>query len=464
MSGYRITSGRIIDLSSVPDAVDRDVIVCDGLISERPQGDEKVLDATECIVVPGFVDVHVHLAPAWGGRFGLDMAVCAGVTFALDVTGPSGDVRELLRASRVRLGVSVCEAVRMDTIGRSLRGARTAVGAALDSGACGIKILGGHSPLTPSAMRNVIAACAERKCLCVIHVGSTRQYSDVGGLRETLALADGMPVHIAHVNGYCRGYHGSPVKEAAISLDLLRKNPNATSDSYVFRWNALPLANENGRFTSHAIAFWLRRLGYSSNLAGVWSLWADGRGQLVVVDRDRQRLLAYRDAGTDPRHWLTQAMYLSLPVNPVEAAIALAGARDPNGGIPTIQCLSTDGGGIPRNVMVPVAWHLVQLGVWSWRDAITKTSAEPARIIGLRRRGVIEPEEVADLTVIEGCSGKVVGSIVHGELAFWRGRFIELLYLRTRSSSPCKSLRLRQLTYLWRAAGEVRVCPSVERS
>ncbi len=47
MSGYRITGGRIIDLSSVPDGVDRDVIVCDRLISERPRGDEKVLDATQ---------------------------------------------------------------------------------------------------------------------------------------------------------------------------------------------------------------------------------------------------------------------------------------------------------------------------------------------------------------------------------------------------------------------------------
>jgi len=256
-----------------------------------------------------------------------------------------------------------------------------------------------------------------------------------------LQFADGMPIHIAHVNGYCRGYHGSPIDEAARSLALLREHPNATSDSYVFRWNALPLESEGDGLRSNATRFWLSRLDYSPDLDGVLAAWSDGRARLVVPSSGENVLMSYADAGTDPERWLGEAFLVSLPVNPVEAAVALAGARDTSREDFLIGCLATDGGGIPRNVMASVAYGLVKLGVWSWTDVIHKTSTEPARLIGLPPRGSIEPGHPADLTLLDEATGTVVGTIVAGMPAYWRGQLhrassseIEQLYHSQRDS------------------------------
>lgn len=418
--GLVIKGGRVLDLASSPEGDLRDLVIRDGRITEDATGRERILDVSGVLVLPGFVDVHTHLAPSWGGRLGWPMTVRAGSTFALDVTGPSHEVRAAHRAARVRLRVGVCDAVTMASVGRSLRDARAAVVDALAKGAVGVKILGGHFPLTPRATRNVIAACAERGCLCVVHVGTTRTYSDIEGLDEALALADGAPVHIAHVNGYCRGYHGSPIEEASIALGLLRQHPSATSDSYVFRWNALPLERDGPRLTSNATRFWLRKLGYLESLEGVFRAWADGRARLIVPQRGEHVLLGYVEAGESPRRHLGNAMYLSLPVNPVEAAVAVAGARGADGAF-VVDCLSTDGGGIPRNVLVSVAWHFVRIGVWSWHDVIEKTSAAPARLVHLPERGALRPGAPAELTLIDEATGRTAGSIVAGRPALWAG-------------------------------------------
>jgi hypothetical protein len=46
--------------------------------------------------------------------------------------------------------------------------------------------------------------------------------SDIAGLEELLELADSLPVHVAHVNSYCRGQHtGDPLlKVSALSMGL----------------------------------------------------------------------------------------------------------------------------------------------------------------------------------------------------------------------------------------------------
>jgi hypothetical protein len=420
-NGYRITGAQVADIASGSSTIERDILIVGDRIASSSRGICQVLDARGCIVLPGFVDVHVHLAPTWGGRAGPNMVVRAGCTFAVDVTGPVEAVVELVAASHVPLPIRVCEAVRPDQVGSSVRAARTAVASALDRGALGIKILGGHFPLSPTAQRNVIAACAEVGCLCVVHVGSTRTYSDIKGLEETLDLADGLPVHIAHLNGYCRGYHGQPLDEAVAALNLIQSHENATSDSYVFPWNALPLAHDGEVLESHATRFWLDRLGYSPDIHGALSAWADGIARLVVPVGDVNALVDQSDAKGRRERWIEKALYLSLPVNPVEVGVAMAGARGKDGRSFVVDCLATDGGGIPRNSMVPVAWALQRLGVWSWTDVIQKTAVRPAELVGLPPRGSLEPGVVADLTLIDLETGSVAGTIVEGKLAWWRG-------------------------------------------
>lgn len=417
--GYRIAGAQVADSGS---ATGRDICISEGRIIPDDSDVSKELDARGCVVLPGFIDVHVHLAPTWGGRFGPKMVSRAGCTYAVDVTGPVEEVLDLVAASRVPLPVAICEALTPETVGRSVRTARDAVGSALRRGALGIKVLGGHYPLSPTAQRNVIAACSDADCLCVVHVGSTRTYSDIEGLAETLELADGMPVHIAHVNGYCRGYHASPLEEAVSALQLMNGHENATSDSYVFPWNALPLARDGAVLASHATRFWLDRLGYPSDLSGALAAWTDGAARLVVPRQGENVLLDRSEAKGDPHAWIERALYLSLAVNPVEVGIAIAGSRRPGESTFVVECLSTDGGGIPRNAMAQVAWTLKHLGVWSWSDVVEKTATAPARLLRLPPRAVLEPGVVADLTVIDDQTGAVAGTIVAGAVVWWRGK------------------------------------------
>ncbi len=70
MSAILIRGGRVIDPASKLDAV-RDVLVKDGLVAEvgdklsAPDGVE-VIDANGLWVVPGLIDLHVHLREPGG--------------------------------------------------------------------------------------------------------------------------------------------------------------------------------------------------------------------------------------------------------------------------------------------------------------------------------------------------------------------------------------------------------------
>ena len=53
----RVTGGQVVDLEQ--GFVSRDVCT-DGILLTAASGDEQVLDASDCYVIPGLVDVHFH--------------------------------------------------------------------------------------------------------------------------------------------------------------------------------------------------------------------------------------------------------------------------------------------------------------------------------------------------------------------------------------------------------------------
>ncbi|MFO8152611.1 hypothetical protein, partial [Thioalkalivibrio sp.] len=103
---------------------------------------------------------------------------------------------------------------------------REIVGKATEEGAFGVKILGGHVPLTPDATRRAIRAAADAGAYCAVHAGTTENGSDIKGLEELVALADGLPLHVAHVNSYCRGQvTGDAVDNWEELLPVIGKTP-----------------------------------------------------------------------------------------------------------------------------------------------------------------------------------------------------------------------------------------------
>jgi dihydroorotase len=83
--GLTIEGGRVLDPST---GVDRrgDLHLSDGLISDTPASSPRIIDATGCIVVPGLVDLHVHVYEGTS-PFGIDVerhCLRRGVTTAVD--------------------------------------------------------------------------------------------------------------------------------------------------------------------------------------------------------------------------------------------------------------------------------------------------------------------------------------------------------------------------------------------
>lgn len=68
---------------------------------------------------------------------------------------------------------------------------------------------------------------------------------------EAVKMADGYPMHLAHINAYCRGAIKDAMEETAIAIDLLKANPNIFCESYVSPKNGTRLTcDKDGKIQS----------------------------------------------------------------------------------------------------------------------------------------------------------------------------------------------------------------------
>ena len=63
----RIQNGRVIDPANGVNEV-RDLWISDGRIAEPGAQSDRVIDASGCVVCPGFIDIHMHEDPVSEGR------------------------------------------------------------------------------------------------------------------------------------------------------------------------------------------------------------------------------------------------------------------------------------------------------------------------------------------------------------------------------------------------------------
>jgi cytosine/adenosine deaminase-related metal-dependent hydrolase len=204
-----VRGGRLVDPRNGQDGL-ADLLFEDGRVAEVgpdldvPKG-AQVVDASGLLVMPGLVDSHVHVGGHdWPGHA---MMARVGVTTALNLSGEVGDVLDGIKAAGAGLTIASLDS---PIPGRELPGpspSRAEIGRvldrSLDNGAIGVKVLGGHYPYTPDATAEIFRAARERTAYVAFHVGSTETGSDLRGLREAAELADGGPLHVAHVNSYC---------------------------------------------------------------------------------------------------------------------------------------------------------------------------------------------------------------------------------------------------------------------
>jgi len=413
-----VRGGRLVDPRNGQDGP-ADLIFEDGRVAEvgaglsAPKG-AQVIEAGGLVVMPGLVDSHTHVSGDYAP--GHAMMARAGVTTALNLSGEVGSVIEGIKAVGAGLTVASLDS---PTPGRELPNespSHAEIGRVLDrsleNGAIGVKVLGGHYPFTPEATAAIFRAARERTAYAAFHVGSTATGSDLRGLREAAELAEGGPLHVAHVNSYCRGMILDAIDEAREAVDLLVQNPMLRSESYLARLNGTSARCVDGVPASGTARNCLIMGGYEVTEQGLEKAMLDGYCFVVDARADENALLSgeeardlYREMGTN--------VSISFPVNDPTCQFILATARRPDGTF-AVDALSTDGGGIPRNVTVDHGLAIVALGGLSLSTFVQKASLAPARMLGLDRKGHLGVGADADCTLVDLATRTVKATIAGG--------------------------------------------------
>jgi hypothetical protein len=260
------------------------------------------------------------------------------------------------------------------------------------------------------------------RCWCAIHAGSSATGSNIEGLEEAVALAEGRPVHIAHVNSYCRGQiTGDPLLEASRALKSLAQAPAARSESYLSLWNGTSARLEDGAPKSQVTRTCLLHGGYPATAAGMEEAIAAGWARIHGL-RDGEIELLPPMQGLETFRARHSQVYASFPVNSPGAAIALAVAK--HGDSFSVDALSTDGGAIPRNTTLDQGLALVRFGAMTMEDLVRKACLNPARMLGLHAKGDLRPGADADLIVVDPATHQVQWSVAEGQVVVQEGKAV----------------------------------------
>ncbi|WP_099826467.1 amidohydrolase family protein [Oceaniglobus indicus] len=407
-TGYDVIlrGGLVVDPANGVNRV-ADVALSGGKVAEvgevtRPAKAER--DCTGLVVMPGIIDSHVHLSPWLGGAPGHRMLALAGVTFALDLAGPIDGVTRFAASHGCGLTIGCIDYVRpghtVSSVDPQSDELRDTLARARKSGAIGLKLLGGHFPMTPEASGRIIQVCADAGAYVACHSGTLNTPQNIDGMRESCEAAAGNPLHLAHINSYTRGLDKSALVEAEEAIALINANPNIWAESYLAPINGNSGKCANGIPESVATERNLERGGFAPTKDGLadaiaagWAMVHLPRDGVHVLQGGPEGLAAWQQAETD--------IGISFMANPPEPRLHLATAKRADGSF-AIDGLATDGGGIPRNDLCSRGLALVHLDALSLEGFVIKTAVNPARVLGLSaRKGHLGVGADADVTVID---------------------------------------------------------------
>lgn len=363
----------------------------------------EVHDAAGCLVMPGLVDTHVHVTPPHRS-VGYRMMARAGVTCCLDCAGPVEDAVRGLALNGAGIAVAVLN--KLDP-GVTISGpdapadeVQDYLDRSLAAGALGLKLLGGHLPLSPATTAAAIAAANRAGAYAAFHCGTTRQGSNLHGLLEALELAGDHRLHVCHINAYCRGLtHGSPVRETLLALEALAGRPHLVSESHPAPFNSVWSRLEDDRPRSHVARTCLEAGGFTPDRAGLLEA---ARAGYLRVQQSTDRGAVFLDPAEAPDRLaaVNFETMVSFPVNRRSTAFLCATEKDADGRF-VVTALSTDGGGIPRNFLLSHGLALVRFEALTLLEFVHKCCRAPALMLGLPQKGHLQPGADADLVVVD---------------------------------------------------------------
>ena len=384
----------------------RDVAIENGQIAEvgvdLPGGCARVVeDYTGKVLQPGIVDSHVHLGEMWGSPFGFKMLAMAGVTTCLDMAGPLDNVLKNIPTYGAGINCAILQFASPPFTFKTNEPSKAEMDALIDQsmkeGALGVKLLGGHYPLKPAVSSLLIKTALEHGAYIAWHAGTSEHGSNIEGMREAVELSQGNFLHLAHINAYCRGAIRPELEETKEAIDLLLANDHIHCESYISPRNGTRLTCfENGKVQSKVTGNCLKRFGFTDDRDGIEAAFK------------ANRVWAVYDAG-------------GYSVNPPLPRVWLAEAKRPDGSF-VVDGISTDGGCIPRNVILEQGLSLVKLGILTLSEFAAKTSLNPARMLRLDKKGHLSVGADADITIYDYDMQKPVATFVKGKTVFKDGR------------------------------------------
>lgn len=408
-----------------------DVAIVDGRIAgvDRNLGDsaKEVIDLSGLVLQPGIIDSHVHLGTMWGSPFGPKMLAMNGVTTCLDMAGPLDDILKNVPEYGAGINMAILQFASppftFKTNAPSQQEMVDLIDASLEGGALGVKLLGGHYPLTPDVSSTLIKTALDRRAYVAWHAGTSEHGSNLEGMIEAVQMADGYPLHLAHINAYCRGAIKNDIEEANIAIDLLKQNPNIFCESYISPKNGTRLTcDDQGRIQSKVTGNCLRHFGFSEDRDGVRKALLAGKAFVVYDAGGYSDLCTGEDA---LKRWEAAGSDVggSFNINPPIPRILFAQAKRDDGSF-VVDAISTDGGCIPRNVIISQGLSLVKLDVLTLSEFAQKTSLNPARMLRLTNKGHLSVGADADITVYDYATQTPKASFVAGKKVLWNGQVV----------------------------------------
>ena len=425
MSKYDLLlkGGRVADFLTKVDST-LDVAIKQGKIEQvgehiSPDDAARTVDVSGLVLLPGLTDLHAHIAFERFGGNAFAMLARAGVTTALDCGGPFDQLLSDAKQYGTAINVACIQMIKPGVTVSGTDPSSEEFGDVLakwsDRGALGLKLLGGHYPLTPEATARAIEVCNEQRAYVCFHVGTLATGAGtLTSFREAVGLAQKNHLHLAHVNSYCRGQVlGDPIPETLEVLTTLDNSPNLISEAYLSVFSGSPGKCINGMLESLGPRNSLRMAGYGGSEEEMSRAILDGFAGVVASVGDDNIVLHGKEAHD---YWRAKEtdVTCTFPVTPASTRFLLATTKDKQGRF-IVDALSTDGGGIPRNFLLSKGLALVHMDAITLPEFTAKTSYFPAQVLGLKTKGSLSAGFDADITVADLDKRCAVMSFVGGK-------------------------------------------------
>jgi hypothetical protein len=420
--------GRIVDPANNKDFIG-DVAVKGDKIAEVSKGisnslAEQVINVSGKVIIPGIIDTHCHIARPAAKGAGYRMLINTGVTTAFDFEGPIEVIKQEITKYGCGLNVAVLEAIYPENGIKDnnppVKELKKVISKNLDSGAIGIKILGGHYPLTPEATYNIFQITQQEKGYMGFHVGTTETGSNIKGVQEAVKLAEGKPLHIAHVNAYCRGYVEDPLLELKVVMDILKKSPNIISESHLaLRNGCYGGIDKNGIPMSYVTRNSLKANGYQISKGGLEEALRAKYAGVYALRGSRTKYIYGNEA---INYWKEHDYKVGIcfPINRRRSAEVCATERDNKGNF-VVDAISSDAGAIPRNCILAHGLPLVRFCALTLSELVQKISLTPSRMLGLKNKGHLSVGADADITIFDPDDAKVEIVLIKGKVCMVSG-------------------------------------------